>query len=174
MVVEDLFILLPLLSLVTLLLCQVYLHSLWMQCDVVRVYICGTKQGLSQSMSIHKQMCSMCNSHKAPPPPALAHSANPADRVMTNSSYCSSPAPASPRSSSRPFLMSIHWAAWGTWEDLPQTLPLGATKFYESLSPVFGSFEKSGLSVWQCSSDTVEICTWGVLLAFSSPFIKRD
>lgn len=120
----------------------------------------------------------LCNAHKAPPHPALARSANPAGWQTSNDKFqlpiITSPTSASPRFSLRPFLMSVHRTAWGTWEDLPNSLPLGATKFCKSVSPVFGSFEKSGLSAWQCGSDMVGIHTQGALLAFTSPFVKRD
>lgn len=122
-------------------------------------------------MLIHKHDLSVQRSQGASTP-----SANPADWIMTNSGYWSSPAPtpASPTFSSRPFLMSILWAAWEAWDDLPKPPSVEAIKFCEFVSPVFGSSGKCGLSAWPCGSAMAGIRTWGVLLVFASPFVKTN
>lgn len=108
--------------------------------------------------------------HKVPPHPALAHSANPADPVMTNCSYQPAPAPPSPRFSLRPFLVSLHWVAWGTWEDIPRNLPL-LLWIFKSCIWVFWKVWAQCLTVWLWYGWNMYLKSF---LACTSPFVETE
>lgn len=128
MVVDDLFILLSLLSLLILLQCQVNLHSVDVVCCGVCVQMWNQARTVPEQ-PIDQKTCSVCTAHTKNPHTQHWHRADPA---RTN-----------PGTHQHQLLLHtgvhqdhsshIHWAAWGTREDLPETLPVEATTFCKSL-----------------------------------------